>query len=309
MKKRRKINQAVKPIKKNLSRSVSDAMLAAVDADIDPFSVIPTGSLSFDNPSRKRYYKKWRLGANVDDLYHMFSLLARNHTIAEITEDFILHYLDWNKIKEVGAKQAAKNQLELLELKSKYETIKDAGDTKWKNELVVKIASFVEVKASNYGRDLVDWLKRAVENAIHHHRPKWACWIAEERRLWMMDKTRSAPSAEKSYRLTMYDRLLEYEWSQEHKNSKAITEILKAIKDEVEGHTVTVQWNVEDVSDSIMAGTMTRDDWLEVIGVIQRMLIASVKGETVEDIRRLVADTYGSDLVIDAEEYLEEKGL
>lgn len=309
MKKRRKTKQLAKPVKKNLSRSVSDAMLAAVDAGIDPFSVVPTGSLSFDNPNQKRHYKKWRLGDNVDDLYHIFSLLARNHTIAEITEDFILHYLDWGKMQEIGAKQAAKSQLELLELQSKYETIKDAGDTKWKNELMAKIASFVAVNSSDYSRELVDWMKRAVKNAVNVHRSKWAPWIAEERRLWMMDKTRAAPSAEKSYRLTMYDRLLEYEWSQKQKNSKAITEILKAIKDEVEGHTVTVQWNVEDVSDSIMAGTMTRDDWLEVIGVIQRMLIASVKGETVEDIRRLVADTYGSDIVVEAEEYLEEKGL
>jgi hypothetical protein len=295
--------------KSSKRHSIGDTMLKAIDAGIDPFDILPTGYLTFDNPKLKKHYKQWRIGADVNDLFHIFSLLARNHTIAEIAEEFVLFYLDWNKIREIGAKQAAKSRIELMNLKAEFKALKDGGDLNLKKALLLKIESFVEVHSADYGRELVAWLRRAVKNAIQNHHEKWETWMAEEHYLWLTDKKQSAPAAEKLYRVTMLNRLLEYEWSQKQKNSKEIREILKAIKDEVEGNVVTVQWNIEDIADSMMRGAISREDMLEIIGVTQRMLIAAVQGQTVEDMRRLVTGSHGKDLVIEAEEYLKKNGL
>lgn len=286
-----------------------ESILKLIEKDILPSEILPTGDLWFHNPDVELLHSE-RFVFQEHHFFHLFSLVARNFSLAEIQTEFAMIYLDWDRMKEIGSRQAADSLMELRKKKNKLEQYKaniSAGDPKTKMlNLQRQVDAHVLVPASAYAAEMVKWLNNKVRNALYRNRENWSEWIAEEHHRWIIRKSESIPIYSKEYRMAVYDRLLNYELSQPSKDSNKIVKIMEAARYEDEGTVTTVQWNVQDVSDSIMAGTMTKEDWLEVIGTIQRMLIAAAKGEPVEDIRRLIAESWG-EMAIEAECYLESK--
>lgn len=284
----------------NETDALSKTLLNAIDAEIDPYAIVPTGYINFDLDKLPKRSSEWQIGKQIEELYYIFSLVARNFTYSEIVEDFALNMFDWDRIAEIGWEKRNEALSKVAETRQLYESERNK-EKKLEHKLEYQKLKGLVPQASDYGQSMMAFLKRRIPQVINKNRRKWRAWLDEERRLWLSDKSYSIPTMEKTYRISLLNRLLDYEMGLNKKNSYKIVAIMKAIKEEVEGQVITVNWSVDDVASSIHDGRISKDDWVEVISVIQRILVSSVKGDAVEDIRCLLADKMGIDYLIDAE--------